>query len=267
MESVDPWMDRWNLTPDGEVIKSNWGMLAPVRYLGAPAMLKIALDIDEEKGGQLMAWWDGVGAARVYEIDGPVMLMERLTGERSLGDMARQGQDDEATRILCEVAARIHCPRNKPRLALTDLDTWFAALWKQAPERGGALAHAAVIARRLIDTEEDRVVLHGDLHHNNVLDGGTRGWLAIDPKFLYGERAFDFVNILRNPDIATSLIPGRFARQVEVIVEAAGLDRRRFLEWTVAYTGLSAAWCYNDKVQPDSDLAINTMAVDLLGHA
>lgn len=265
MNDVDLWMERWNLSRDGEVLRTNWGILAPVRYLGTPAMLKIALDIDEANGGELMAWWEGEGAARVYEIDGHAMLMERLIGERSLHEMVRSGDDDEATRILCDVAAQLHTEREKPRLALTELDTWFAALWKLAPERGGALAHAAVIARQLIDTEEDRVVLHGDLHHNNVLDSGSRGWLAIDPKFLYGERAFDFVNILRNPDIETSLIPGRFARQVEVIVDAARLDRERFLQWTVAFTGLSAAWFYTDNVEPDSDLAINALAVDLLG--
>jgi aminoglycoside/hydroxyurea antibiotic resistance kinase len=42
-------------------------------------------------------------------------------------------------------------------------------------------------------------VLHGDLHHGNVLDFGLRGWLAIDPKGLLGERGFDFANIFTNP--------------------------------------------------------------------
>lgn len=266
MHEFDPWFERWNLTPDGPEIRTNWGILAPVRYLGVPAMLKIALDVDEAKGGEMMAWWDGAGAARVYEIDGPAMLMERLIGERSLNEMAKGDQDEEATRILCAVAANLHAPRAKPAPALTNLDTWFTALWKLAPERGGALAHAAVVARRLIDTEVDRVVLHGDLHHGNVLDSGARGWLAIDPKFLFGERAFDFINILRNPDIETSLRPGRFARQVDVIVNASGLDRRRFLEWVVAFTGLSAAWIYGNNEEPTHDLAINALALDLLGR-
>ncbi len=121
-----------------------------------------------------------------------------------------------------------------------------------------------MIARRLLDSPIDQVVLHGDLHHGNVLDSGGRGWLVIDPKALSGERTFDFVNILRNPDVPTSLRPGRFARQIDLISEAAGLDRRRFLEWTVAFTGLSAAWIYGDGDEPDHDLAINALAVDLL---
>ena len=57
-----------------------------------------------------------------------------------------------------------------------------------------------------------------------------RGWLAIDPKGLLGERTFDFVNILRNPDAAAALTPGRFDRQVEVLAAAASVERRRLLE-------------------------------------
>ena len=263
MDDVDIWLERWNLTPDGEEIRSLWGVLRPVRYLGNPAMLKVSHAIEEQQGGELMAWWNGDGAARVYERDGNALLMERLTGSRSLNAMAKGDQDDEATRILCTVAAKLHAPRSSPPQGLIDLETWFADLWKRA-EQNGAMANAAIVARRLLDSEEDRVGLHGDLHHGNVLDGGARGWLAIDPKFLYGERTFDFVNILRNPDIETSLKPGRFAHQVDQIAKCAGLDRRRFLEWTVAFTGLSAAWIYADNELPEQDLAINALAVDLL---
>lgn len=261
---IDVWLERWNLTLDGEPFVSPWSTVVPVRYLGTPAMLKIATDIDESKGGELMAWWDGKGAARVYEIDGDAILMERLIGPRSLADKVRRGKDDEATRILCDVASRLHAPREKPLPALTNLESWFVALFRVASVQGGAVANAAAIARKLIDTEEDRSVLHGDLHHGNVLDSGARGWLAIDPKHLFGERAFDFVNILRNPDIPTSLIPGRFERQVNVIVETTDVERVRFLMWVVAFTGLSAAWFIEAGEEPVSDLAINALAVGML---
>ena len=90
------------------------------------------------------------------------------------------------------------------------------------------------------------VVLHGDLHHDNVLDFGERGWLAIDPTYL-GERGFDFANIFTNPDLAdparpVATGPDRFARRLEVVAEAAELDRPRLLRWILAWTGLSAAW-------------------------
>jgi streptomycin 6-kinase len=106
----------------------------------------------------------------------------------------------------------------------------------------------------------DPVVLHGDIHHGNVLDAGARAWVAIDPKGLRGERTFDFVNILRNPDAATALAPGRFLREVEVVARAAALDRRRLLEWTLAFAGLSAAWRIADGERPELDLAVAGLA-------
>jgi streptomycin 6-kinase len=50
-------------------------------------------------------------------------------------------------------------------------------------------------------------VLHGDLHHASVLDFGARGWLAIDPKSLTGERGFEFANIFINPDLSDPTRP------------------------------------------------------------
>jgi streptomycin 6-kinase len=104
------------------------------------------------------------------------------------------------------------------------------------------------------------VVLHGDIHHGNVLDGGERGWLAIDPKGLFGERTFDFVNILRNPDAATALAAGRFDRQVEVLAAAASVERQRLLDWTLAFAGLSAAWHLADGTPADLDFAVAALA-------
>lgn len=79
----------------------------------------------------------------------------------------------------------------------------------------------------------------------------ARGWLAIDPKHLLSERGFDYANIFTSPDLAdparpVATEPGRFARRLDIVVEAARLDRRRLLSWIVAWTGLSAAWLLGD---------------------
>lgn len=119
--------------------------------------------------------------------------------------------------------------------------------------------------RALLGDPREVTVLHGDVHHGNVVDGGDRGWIAIDPKGLWGERTFDFVNILRNPDAGTALVPGRFQRQVAVLTAAASVDRRRLLEWTLAFAGLSAAWHLADRNSAEFDLAIAGFAATALG--
>jgi streptomycin 6-kinase len=66
------------------------------------------------------------------------------------------------------------------------------------PHLGGTFAKSEAEARSLLDAPGEAVVLHGDFHHDNVMDGGPRGWLAIDPKGLIGEREFEFANLFRN---------------------------------------------------------------------
>ncbi|MEX0760977.1 MAG: aminoglycoside phosphotransferase family protein [Dehalococcoidia bacterium] len=260
----DDCLDRWNLVPDGEPIVTHSSSLLPVRREGMPCMLKIAREPEERWGGLLMAWWNGDGAARVLEHDDDALLMERADGKASLADMARNGCDDEASRIICKVAARLHAPRERPPPELTPLTRWFRQLEPAAAKHGGILRQSAATARELLATQQDIVVLHGDIHHGNILDAGPRGWVAIDPKRLVGERGFDFANIFSNPDLETAAAPGRLARQATVIADAAGLHRTRLLQWVLAYSGLSAAWTLEDRGNPTKRLTIAHQAAQEL---
>ena len=109
----------------------------------------------------------------------------------------------------------------------------------------GFVRRAATTARALLDERRDVTVLHGDLHHGNVLDFGddaAPAWKAIDPKGLLGDRAFDYANMVCNPSHDVALVPGRLERQVSILSAASGVDGQRLLRWIVAWTGLSAVW-------------------------
>lgn len=263
----DDYLKRWQLTGDGEPFVSLNGTLLPVRQQGRPAMLKISQVAEEQAGSRLMAWWEGEGAAPVLAHDGEALLMVRAQGPGALTQMVKDGRDEQATRILCAVAARLHAPRTKPLPALVPLAQWFESLWPCADRHGGLLQHCAMTARELLATPRDVVVLHGDIHHGNVLDFGTAGWLAIDPKGLHGERGFDYANMFCNPDGEQALAPGRFARRVEIVAEACAIDRRRLLQWVLAWTGLSVTWMLEDHQPPGSTLEVAKLAASALGIA
>ncbi|MCR6475014.1 APH(6) family putative aminoglycoside O-phosphotransferase [Variovorax sp. ZS18.2.2] len=261
----EPYLERWNLSIDGEPFTSLSGSLLPVRRHGVAAMLKVSPEAEEQAGSLLMAWWDGDGAAPVLAHDGEALLMVRAQGRSSLTQMARNGHDDEATRILCAAAARLHAPRTRPLPALVPLAQWFEALWSGAAQHGGIFVHCERTARELLAAPREAAVLHGDIHHGNVLDFGPSGWLAIDPKGLLGERGFDHANIFCNPDGDTALAPGRFARRIEIVAEASGIERRRLLQWVLAWTGLSAVWMLEDDDEPGSTLEVAKLAASALG--
>ena len=261
----DQYLRAWKLIPDGAPIITHASRLLPVRQNGAAAMLKIADHDDERIGGSLMQWWNGEGAARVLARDDVAILLERAEGTASLAEMSRTGRDDEACAILCNVAARLHGHRSNPPPNLVPLTQWFRDLEPAAAKYGGILLRSAEAARRLLAEPRDVRVLHGDLHHNNVLDFDARGWLAIDPKHLIGERCFDYANIFTNPDLdhpqwPVATIPERFARRLEIVTDAANIERTRMLRWILAWTGLSAAWYLEDGDSAEIDLRVAELA-------
>ena len=57
-------------------------------------MLKVATAEDEKRGGRLMHWWAGCGAAPVLAHAADALLLERADSDFSLADLSRGGQDD-----------------------------------------------------------------------------------------------------------------------------------------------------------------------------
>ncbi len=261
-------MVRWRLVADGAPFRTRFGSsLAPVLKDDAPAMLKIASGEEEARGAAVMAWWGGEGAARVLAHEGAAILLERVIGPRSLAAMARSGEDDAAIAILCHAVARLHGPRATAKPStLVPLPRWFGALEPSAARRGGVLGKSLVAARALLADPADACVLHGDIHHDNVLDGGERGWLAIDPKGLLGERGFDYANMLCNPDIAIAGDADRLAARTAIATSLSGVAADRLLLWLLAYAGLSASWTLDEGEDAAPALRMADLAAQALNR-
>ncbi|WP_330277725.1 aminoglycoside phosphotransferase family protein [Lentzea sp. NBC_00516] len=99
------------------------------------------------------------------------------------------------------------------------------ALWSRAIAR----------CRKLLDTEATTVLLHGDLHLGNVLDGGERGLMAIDPKACLGDPCFDAADLV----VAGAGQEGVRAR-CEAVAAACGLDGDRLFAWSQAIAPMLA---------------------------
>jgi streptomycin 6-kinase len=227
-------------------------------------MLKVAFNQEEREGAALMTWWNGDGAARVLAHDPAALLLERAQGSRSLATMSSTGRDDEACEILSATIGRLHRPRREPApKMLAPLPIWFRQLEPAATKYGGVFVDSAGAARELLATSRDECVLHGDIHHDNVLDFGARGWLAIDPKGLHGERTFDYLNLFCNP-WPTARTPGLLRQRLRTVSRAANLDPKRLLRWVLAYAGLSAAWSMDDGGDPSNALEIASIAASEL---
>lgn len=262
--SLLPWLERWSLKPDGPAFATHSSALQPVLHQGRPAMLKRAYNAEEQQGGRLMQWWDGLGAARVLEDDGQAILLERAMGTGSLAQMARDGRDDEACLVLCEAARKLHGHRGAAPPGLADLAEYFVSLRQAAQQHGGLFEQAWQIAARLLARSDGKQPLHGDLHHENVLDfGPQRGWLAIDPKRVIGARGFDYATLFGDPLDLGAELPVRLGRRLAVVAPASGLPPALLLQWIAAQQGLSAAWHLEDDEYAEAQLPLSVLSAAL----
>jgi streptomycin 6-kinase len=256
----DHFIKAWALVPDGVPVVTHSSHLLPVRWQGLPAMLKVATEAEERRGGLVLRWWDGKGAAKVYAHADNAVLLERAQGKHSLLTIAMNGADDEASRIICETVRTLHQPPAKPYPDIVPLDNWFRALEPASLAHGGMFSTADAVAKALLAEPRETGVLHGDIHHSNILDFEDRGWLAIDPKGLLGERGYDYANLFCNPDLPTTKDPARLRHQLPIVAQQSGLAPERLLRWIIAYAGLSAAWFLEDGGNPAPALHVAEIA-------
>ncbi|WP_403024552.1 aminoglycoside phosphotransferase family protein [Salinibacterium sp. GXW1014] len=245
----EDYLAQWGLTVAGETLTTPSSTLIPVSFDGRDGMLKVARIDEEARGNSVLAWWNGAGAAPVWRVDEHAVLLARATG-RSLATIAIDGDDHAATLELCSLAQTLHGASavSSPPVGLVALADWFRELFEMAEHdphgADGLWSRAAGLAATLLADASQDVVLHGDLHHDNVLDFGDGDWRAIDPKGVHGNRLFDYTVLLRNPrrDVALE----RFEKRVELIAESSGAAVNTVLGWAIASCALSAAWSTHD---------------------
>uniref|UniRef100_UPI001F3A4BBB aminoglycoside phosphotransferase family protein n=1 Tax=Falsiroseomonas oryziterrae TaxID=2911368 RepID=UPI001F3A4BBB len=114
------------------------------------------------------------------------------------------------------------------------------------------LDHAGGLLRDLVASAAPSRLLHGDLHHANILRDGE-GWVAVDPKGLLGEPAAEAACLLRNP--ADPVLLTRAARRAAILAETAGLAHDRVLAWGYAGAVIAACWAIEDGADPSPWLA------------
>jgi streptomycin 6-kinase len=243
---------KWGLMADGSLSETPTSWLMPVRQRGRPAMLKmLKRSGDERTAGSLLHYFAGSGAVQLIAADDDGLLMERADDDVSLRMMAVTGGDEQAAEILAACVRRLHAPRDHPApRELTALRDRFRSLFARQTELP-VLSHCADVARQLLANGREITVLHGDLHHDNVLHS-ARGWLAIDPKGLIGERTYEVANLLGNPWPHGEIVhqPDRVMRLTELYATRLCLEPRRVLGFAFAHAGLAASWSMEDGSDP-----------------
>ncbi|MGE0501992.1 MAG: aminoglycoside phosphotransferase family protein [Rhizobiaceae bacterium] len=239
---------------------------AVTRRERATAIVKVASEGARSEvvpAADYLRWRDGRGAVRLLAMHAEQLLLEHAGQERLL-DLHRERGDDAATETAAAVVLELHAPsRTLPPSSLTPLRKHFASLFARAEaERAqgtpGRFTNLAAFAGDLLERQRDVQPLHGDIHHENILRG-PRGWLAIDPKGLIGDPAFDVANLFHNPaGSPLCLSPARIASMAAILARTLDRSVSDILSYATAYSWLSASWWLDDG---NISVASDTLAI------
>ncbi len=235
---------------------------------GAPAVLKVGFLLDELACEiEALRLCGGRGMVRLLDAmpEQGALLLERAEPGR---DLAELRDDERATRIAAAVMARIHAPAPAEH-SFPTVARWCRGFERLREHfRGGSgpfpperVAWAERRAAELLVDAPAPVLLHGDLHHFNVVGAEREPWLAIDPKGAVGDPAYEPAAFLCN-EWANAADPVALqTRRIRQFAAETGLDAARILDWARVHSVLSAWWCIEDGGEPIEDEVLRHIEV------
>lgn len=194
--------------------------------------------------------YDGRGVARLIASspEHGALLIERVRPGRPL---TLTENDERRTAVVASMIRRIRTPLPESH-GLPTLGEWGRALLEatpcSTPLPASLLERAQRIFVELIESSDEQVLLHGDLHHDNILEAEREPWLVIDPKGIAGDPVYEVATLFSNPcDISRSPeLKSITARRVDQLSEETGFERSRIVSWGFVHALLSACWHVED---------------------
>lgn len=237
-----------------EPFSLSYNFVAPVEWKdGRKAVLKLAVpsQATDIEFAAMMAF-QGKGVCDVLYTDKQkgILVMEYIQPGISLRDLENE---EDSIRVVAELVQRMHTHPDTDLEKFPAIADWAQGLNKLRTHFDGGSGplpeHLVIRAEQLYPKLCAGIghprLLHGDLHHENILQTGQNQWIAIDPKGLVGETEYELIPFLINnlpEDNPTPIIQNRVRRLAQIL----NLDENRILSWAFCHAVLSAWWCVED---------------------
>ena len=260
-ETIAACEQRWSLTALPPLDDLTYNYIAPALMRdGTQVILKLGVpgaELNPEFGCEIEALrrFDGRGCVRLLaaDVDIGALLLERAEPGTTLAALS---DDEEATRIATRVMRRLWRPvvGDHPFPTVSRWGPGFSRLRQRFHGGSGPLPErltgkAERLFSELLSSSAQPVLLHGDLHPWNILRAKREPWLAIDPKGVVGEPAYEVGALLRNmvdPQLRGDDPVGLARRRLDILAVELSIDRRRLQGWGIAQAVLSAWWDIED---------------------
>jgi streptomycin 6-kinase len=250
-ELVDECVEVWDLRLGDPYPAGAAGYAVRAdRADGTPVVLKVIFPHREaEHEAAALRVWDGNGAVRLLDYDEArwAMLLERCEP----GTLLANAEPETPLDVFIELLPRLWRNEGPPFRPLAEEAAWWIESLPGDWERAGKpfdrrLVDTAIgMLRELSHSQGEQVLLHQDLHGDNVLAAEREPWLVIDPKPLVGEREFGLAPIVRDVELGRGR--GDLVRRLDRLTAELGLDRDRARGWTI---GQTIAWSFDTSYLP-----------------
>ncbi|WP_175991132.1 aminoglycoside phosphotransferase family protein [Bacillus sp. Marseille-Q1617] len=245
--------ERFNLTY-GEPFSLSYNFVVPaVLHDGTSVVLKTGYP-NKDFSNEFHALREFSGDAMVKMIDSDQetgwMLLSHVKPGSPLHSL---GNEMEQLKIFASIARSLwHKPSTSH--SFPDVEAWSEGIsrYKSRFKDGNGplpekmISKAESLFRRLLGSPQDRYLLHGDLHHENILYSEAAGWTAIDPKGLIGEREYDCIqytlNHWKDHENPYELLKFRTLTLSSLL----SLSYEKLIAYGFCHSVLSACWCTED---------------------
>ncbi len=255
---------KWSLKIEKHFSNLSYNYVAPCVYKGGiEAVLKISLpetrpEIFNE--ANFLQISNGEGAVKLLDFDKKhrAMLLEKLSPGKHLKEIF-YGDETQAVKVAVDVMRKLQC-RLSANSEFRRLEDWFKGF-----DRAKNTNFPHEYVRKAQEffyqlNSSQNYLIHGDLHHENILSATREPFLAIDPKGIVGDIGYDIGVFLNNhlwwlasePNLQEKLNDA--VRQFSASFTIEPEDLRK---WAYAQMVLSAWWTFEENGKNwKSDLAL-----------
>ncbi len=247
-DKVSKIAKAWNLRDLSPVENLSFNYVLSGFFEDQPIVLKISPEKENLlTETQALEAFSDYGAVHILAEMEDALLLERAVPGYSLKSYL-PNKSREALFIACEVAKRLHrasIPKNnqfphmKQRLSALDKDWDIPSM---------LLLKARALKNKLLEVSTADVLLHGDLHHENILADSVK-WRVIDPKGVIGAPIHEVWAFIREPSVDIPFVADAFCFDVELVKQ-----------WYFVHLILAACWNVEDGLDAQKFL-------DLAGRA
>jgi streptomycin 6-kinase len=249
--------ERWNMAIGNPVGNLSFNYVAPATLAdGTEVIVKTGLTDEFPAQPEALQYFAGHGMVQMLDYDplNAMMLLERLKPGISLRSIKN---DEAAIAAAIEVMRKLQRPLPLEHYPFPTVSDWGKGFARVRKQFGGGIGPCPPtlfdtgeqLYTELCESMTEHVLLHGDLHQDNILSAEREPWLAVDPKGVIGEPAYETGPLLRNfwPDILSVPNPkSMMRRRIDQLAAELNFERERVYSWGLAQSALSMLWGVED---------------------